>query len=337
MLVVPTRSGNSQSADEKTTAIECVRVSVPARLHVGFVDLHGGLGRRFGSLGISLDAPETRVRLRRADTLSVDGPGAARARACLESLVEHFGVDAGMRLQIESAIPEHVGLGSGTQLALATGVACCRLHGVDSDIRTIAELLDRGLRSSIGIASFERGGVILDGGRGEADHPPPVIARLPFPESWRVLLIYDDARCGLHGAAELEAFRALPPFPPERAAQLCRLVLMAVLPGLAERELDRFGAGVAELQRAIGDYFAPAQGARYTSPGVAEVLGWLESQGVRGIGQSSWGPTGFAILGSERDAVRLAHQAQRRWSAAAGLRFAVSRGRNHGGEVATEP
>jgi beta-RFAP synthase len=337
MLVAPTRSGNSQSGDRDASAIECVCVSVPARLHVGFVDLHGGLGRRFGSLGISLDAPETRVRLRRADTLSVEGPGAARARACLESLVEHFGVDAGMRLEIESAIPEHVGLGSGTQLALATGVACSRLHALDTDTRTLAELLDRGLRSSIGIASFERGGVVLDGGRGEADGPPPVIARLPFPESWRVLLIYDDARRGLHGAAELEAFRGLPPFPSERAAQLCRLVLMAVLPALAEQDLDRFGAGLAELQRVIGDYFAPAQGARYTSPGVAEVLGWLESQGVSGVGQSSWGPTGFGIVGSEHDAVQLAHEAGRRWSDTAGLRFAVSRGRNHGGGITTEP
>lgn len=336
MLVAPARSGNSQSDDRNSTAIECVRVSVPARLHVGFVDLHGGLGRRFGSLGISLDAPETRVRLRRADGLSVEGADVERARGYLETLVAHFGLDPGMRLEIESAIPEHAGLGSGTQLSLAIGVACCRLHGLEADARVLAGLLDRGLRSSIGIASFERGGVILDGGRGEADCAPPVIARLPFPDAWRMLLVYDDARRGLHGAAEVEAFRSLPPFPPERAAQLCRLVLMGVLPALAEHDLDRFGAGLAELQRAIGDYFAPAQGARYTSPLVAEVLGWLESQGVRGVGQSSWGPTGFAILGSEGDAARLAREAERRWSGAAGLRFAVSRGRNHGGEVAIE-
>jgi beta-RFAP synthase len=337
MLVAPARSGNSRSDDRNANAIECVRVSVPARLHVGFLDLHGGLGRRFGSLGISLDAPETRVRLRRADVLAVEGPDASRAQAYLETLVAHFGLDAGMRLEIESAIPEHVGLGSGTQLSLAIGIACCRLHGLEADARTLAALLDRGLRSSIGIASFERGGVILDGGRGEADRPPPVIARLPFPDAWRVLLVYDDTRRGLHGAAETDAFRSLPPFAPERAADLCRLVLMAMLPALAEQDLDRFGAGLAELQRAIGDYFAPAQGARYTSPVVAEVLRWLESEGVHGIGQTSWGPTGFAILGSESDAARLLHDAERRWSRTGGLRFAVSRGRNRGGEVTVEP
>src|SRR5262245_40658458 len=170
MLVAPARAGNSQSGDREK--IERVHVVVPARLHVGFVDLHGGLGRRYGSLGISLDTPQTRISLRRSAELAVNGPSAERARRALERLIEHYGFDSRMQLDVESAIPEHVGLGSGTQLALATGVACCRLHGVDADTRALAGMLERGLRSSIGIASFERGGVVLDGGRGELDAPP---------------------------------------------------------------------------------------------------------------------------------------------------------------------
>jgi beta-ribofuranosylaminobenzene 5'-phosphate synthase len=337
MVVAPARSGNSTGDDAASAPVECVQVNVPARLHVGFLDLHGGLGRRYGSLGISLDAPQTRIRLRRADALAVDGPSAARARAYLQVLIAHFALDERLHLEVEEAIPEHVGLGSGTQLSLATAVACCRLHGLVVDLRTLALLLDRGLRSSIGIASFEQGGVILDGGRGEAELPPPVLARLPFPEAWRVLLIFDQERHGLHGKAELDAFAALPTFPSQLSAHLCRLALLVTLPALAEQDLDRFGDGLAELQRAIGDYFATVQGgARYTSPPVAAVLAWLESEGLRGIGQSSWGPTGFAILGSEDDAARVVHALEHRWPAASGLRFVVSRGRNHGGEIITD-
>ena len=62
MLVAEARPGNSPSrARRDAPPIDLVRVSVPARLHVGFVDLNGGLGRRFGSLGIALDThiPET--------------------------------------------------------------------------------------------------------------------------------------------------------------------------------------------------------------------------------------------------------------------------------------
>jgi len=316
---------------------EQVRVSVPARLHLGFVDLNGDLGRRFGSLGIALDAPQTRLTLRPGETLSAEGPGAARALQHLRTLIDHFGLDERLQLSVDAAIPEHVGLGSGTQLSLATGVACCRLHGIATDVRGIAQLLERGARSSIGIATFEHGGVVLDGGRGDSDLPPPVLSHLPFPEAWRILLIFDDGRRGLHGTAEKTAFQSLPPFPAAAAAHLCRLTLMVALPALVEQRLDRFGGAVAELQRVIGDHFAPVQGARFMSAGVAEVLQWLESEGIAGIGQSSWGPTGFAIIGSAAEAERLRQQAERRWPADTGLAFALSRGRNRGGEVTVSP
>lgn len=330
-------SNSPASIDPAMHAIERVDVSVPARLHLGFVDLNGGLGRRFGSLGIALDTPQTHLSLRRSETLSADGPGADRALRYLKAMNERHRLDDRLHLSIDSSIPEHVGLGSGTQLSLATGIAYCRIHGIDADIRQIAQLLERGARSSIGIATFEQGGVVLDGGRGDTDLPPPVLSRLPFPEQWRIMLIFDHVRRGLHGAAEIEAFRQLPPFPAEAAAHLCRLTLMVALPALAERKLDPFGAAIAELQRVIGDHFAPVQGARFMSAGVAEVLAWFESQGISGVGQSSWGPTGFALIGTEAEADRLHREAERRWPASSGLSFVLSRGRNRGGEVDVFP
>jgi predicted sugar kinase len=52
------------------------------------------------------------------------------------------------------------------------------------------------------------------------------------------------------------------------------------------------------LQTHVGDYFAPAQGGRYASSKVASVLEHLEKDGRACFGQSSWGPTGFAVLES---------------------------------------
>lgn len=338
MIISGAYASNSPApTDPGALAVERVEVSVPARLHLGFVDLHGGLGRRFGSLGIALDTPQTRLTLQRGDRMSAEGPGATRALGYLKTVAERYGLDEPMHLTIDSAIPEHVGLGSGTQLSLATGIACCRLHGIAADIREIAQLLERGARSSIGIGTFEKGGVVLDGGRGDSDLPPPILSRLPFPEPWRILLVFDHARRGLHGAAEIEAFRRLPPFPAESAAHLCRLTLMVALPALAEQNLDQFGGAIAELQRVVGDHFAPAQGARFMSAAVAETLSWLEDEGVRGIGQSSWGPTGFAIIGSEAEAERLRRAAERRWPAESGLSFMLSRGRNRGAELGIFP
>src|SRR6266404_136638 len=300
MTSAPDDSGASAALAERTAAAAPGRVTViaPARLHLGFVDLNGGLGRRFGSLGIALAAPLTRVVARRHDGLAADGPEADRVLAYMRALAGRLDLGDGVRVTVEQAIPAHAGLGSGTQLALAIGAALSRLCGLGVDAEAVARLLGRGGRSSIGIASFAAGGVILDGGRGSADRPPPVVSRLPFPASWRILLIFDQRRSGLSGPAEREAFDRLPGFPPELAGRLCRLMLMTALPALAEADLDGFAGAVAQLQQATGDHFAPLQGGRFASPLVADVLAWLESQGLSGVGQSSWGPTGFAIVGS---------------------------------------
>src|SRR5262249_60007820 len=154
-----------------------------------------------------------------------------------------------------------------------------------------------------------------------------------FPESWRVLLIFDHGHSGLHGEAEREAFQRLPAFPAERSAHLCRLAVMVALPALVEQDLARFGGAVAEMQRVMGDYFAPAQGGRFLSKSVTEALAWLEAEGIGGVGQSSWGPTGFGLIGSAAEAERLLALARKRWPADSGLAFAVSRGRNRGGDI----
>ena len=314
----------------KAPRLDGVSVTVPARLHLGFLDLEGGLGRRFGGLGITLEGPYTRLDLAPADELSVEGPDAQRARGYLEQLLDHFDLERGVGLRVEEAIAAHSGLGSGTQLALATGMAVSQLYGIGAEPRVIAQLLDRGARSGIGLGAFVEGGVLLDGGRGESDGPPPIISRLAFPGQWRVLLIYDRKHDGVHGKDEIEAFQTLSTFPPETAAHLCRLAVMAALPALAEGDLHGFGAAVSEIQRTVGDYFAPAQGGRFASSAVSEVLEWLESEGVSGLGQSSWGPTGFALVDSEARGQRFLEAARKRWGAGAGLAFELRAGRNTG-------
>lgn len=311
---------------------DCVTVSVAARLHLGFLDLNGGLGRRFGSLGLALAEPETIIELGRSPADAAEGPQAERAMRYLARLVDGLGLPAGHRLVVHQAIPAHAGLGSGTQLALALAAALRRLHRLAADVEADALLLERSARSGLGTGFFHAGGVALDGGRGKADLPAPIIARLPFPEDWRVLLILDPSREGMHGAAELAAFGALAPFPAELAAHLCRLALMQALPAIAERELASFGQAVTEIQAHVGDYFAAAQGGRYASASVAAVLHLLARNGVDGYGQSSWGPTGFALAASRAEAARWQALAAP-LAAASGLELRIVKGRNGGGAI----
>ncbi|MHA6687092.1 beta-ribofuranosylaminobenzene 5'-phosphate synthase family protein [Mesorhizobium sp. A556] len=308
-----------------------VTIHVPARLHLGFLDLNGNAGRRFGSVGLPLSEPETVVTLTRAGETLVEGRESTRASEHLLALCAHLGIRGHHHLAIERSIPRHAGLGSGTQIALAVAAALRTLHRLPLDTGGDATLLERGGRSGIGIASFESGGVIVDAGKGDGPHPPPVVARLPFPEEWRVLLIFDRAEHGLHGEDEIAAFRSLPPFPATSAGEICRQVLMGVMPGLVERDLPAFGAAITAIQTLVGTHFAPAQGGIFTSKRVAALANSLAEAGAVGIGQSSWGPTGFAFAPSLAKAEGMVDAVRHR--VPDGMEVTIVQGRNAGARI----
>jgi beta-ribofuranosylaminobenzene 5'-phosphate synthase len=310
-----------------------VRVVAPARLHLGFLDLNGGLGRMFGSIGLAVDVPLTELVLRRSRTFKGEGPDHARAVAMLHRIVDAYSLDGAYEVNVTSAIPPHAGLGSGTQLALAAGAALMALEGIDYSPSRLGEIVDRGARSAIGMAAFEQGGFIVDGGRGALDRAPPILIRVEFPTAWRALLVLDAHTAGVHGEAETKAFATLPPMPEELAAKLCRLVLMQLVPGLAEADMQAFGDALTEIQRIVGGHFAAAQGASpWASPAVGRIVEALRRNGAYGIGQSSWGPTGFAFAPSQEIADRL-YDSSIGLARAEGLEIVIAEGRNRGASV----
>jgi beta-RFAP synthase len=319
---------------------ELVHVSAPGRLHLGFLDPGASLGRRFGSLGLVVQGLETRLELRLAGrqrveaTPGLDDAEAQRAAAHLETMQALTGLARPLHLRLLSLLPPHAGLGSGTQLALAVGMAFARLHGLPLGPADVARMLGRGLRSGVGIAGFEHGGLLLDGGPQADGRPALVTARLDFPSHRRVLLVLDPARRGLSGAQEKQALAQLPPFPRELAAELCHRVLMQILPGAAAADFPTFAEGLNRMQALLGGYFAPAQGGRgYSSPAVDALMRWIGRHGDAAIGQSSWGPTGFAILPSAEAATGLLQAAHAAGAVAPGLQLQLVQGRNHGAEL----
>lgn len=283
-----------------------VTVTVPARLHLGFLDLNGGLGRRFGSIGLAINGLKTSITFNAASQLRVTGPENERVRGYLQAMQRALDIENTCHVRIDEVVPAHAGLGSGTQIALAVAAGVRRFHGLPLDVRGDAIRLERGARSGVGIGLFDHGGLVVDGGRGPLTTAAPVVSRMPFPEQWRILVVLDPHRQGVHGPDEREVFSKLAPSSDGQAAHLCRLVLMKALPALAERDIAGFGSAINEMQVLLGDYFAAIQGgSRFSSPDVAAALAALEDEGAYGIGQSSWGPTGFAFAPSAEEANRL--------------------------------
>lgn len=210
-----------------------------------------------------------------------------------------------MTIELIKLIPSHVGLGSGTQLAIAIGTALCRLHNISASTQQVAQHLSRGARSGIGIATFDHGGFIVDGGLEDTSVIPPLLAHYNFPQDWRIILIMDTSNQGIHGEQELSAFDNLSSFPLADSQAICHHVLMRLLPAIVEQQMRPFGQAITDIQSLIGDHFAPAQGGRYTSTRVALLLLHAQNLGHVGIAQSSWGPTGCIFVENEDTANKL--------------------------------
>jgi beta-ribofuranosylaminobenzene 5'-phosphate synthase len=284
-----------------------VCVEAPARLHLGMLAVAGDGARRFGGLGASVSRPAVVLEASPADELSVEGADAERALAFARRCQEALGLSGGARLRVAEAIPTHVGLGSGTKLALSVAQALAALHGRTVDPPELARAVGRAARSAVGMWTFALGGLVVEGGvRRGVEHPAPLLARYAMPDEWRVVLVLPSAEPGLSGIEEEEAFGRLVP-SPERSAAIAQLVLTSLLPALVERDLDEFGAALTRVQELVGDAFAPVQGGRF-HPRAGALVEALMRFGAAGAGQSSWGPAAYGVVGSEAAGRELARR-----------------------------
>jgi len=282
-------------------------VTAGARLHFGFQNLALAHDRLYGGVGVALDEPRVVVSAA-PDTAVVAPEPLERFATDAVSLLSDQGHDVeGVRVTLEDGFQRHVGLGSGTQFALATLVAVARAHDTSVDARTVAPDLGRGGRSGVGVATFEAGGFVVDAGhpterfttappeRGAWTVPAPVVQR-EIPADWRFLIVTPDVEPGRHGAAEDASMRtAVERADPGIADSIAGLLTRRLLPAVAERDLSGFGRAVARLGRLNGAWYADEQGGVYRPPAGTLIDALGDDPAIRGAGQSSWGPTVYGV------------------------------------------
>ena len=283
---------------------ETVRVAAAARLHLGFLDLNSGLDRRYGSIGLGITGFSTVVNVCHSNWLDINGADDEYIARITETVLDYFRINSGVRVEVEEHIPRHQGLGSGTQMALALGTAITGLYGVNTTVEELATVTGRGARSGVGLGVFKEGGFILDSGKAGGHRLPTLIFRHDFPEEWQFVLVMDERAKGINGMEEIEAFNTLPNKSSEASAEICQQVLMQMLPSIIEKDCSQFGASVSRIQARMGEYFSAAQGGLFASDNVKRTLEFLLENKATGVGQTSWGPTGFAVFPDKKSAMQ---------------------------------
>jgi beta-ribofuranosylaminobenzene 5'-phosphate synthase len=287
-----------------------VIIDAPSRIHLTLIEVHGGLGRVDGSVGLALEEPRLLLEASLSSRCRVRGgePWAEEVACDVAGRVlEGIRAQSPAAFTIREGVPRHAGLGSGTQLALSVGRALAVLHGREVPVRDLAQMAGRGGTSGIGTAAFEHGGFLVDGGHSfgpgrekqdfrpsssSAGIPPaPVIARHDFPEDWKVILAVPRTARGASGGREREIFRTHCPVDPGEVQAVCREVLVRMLPGIADRDLDLFAASVNRIQE-LG--FKRVE-VSLQDQAIRDLLPAMRAAGASCAGLSSFGPAVYAI------------------------------------------
>jgi len=309
-------------------------VNTPSRLHITLIDLNGSIGRLDGGVGLALDFPSVKINAREAAELSISGNTTFedRIERAASAIMIEYEV-AGVAIEVLDEYPAHVGLGSGTQVALAVGTAISELYDLRLTPATIARLTGRGGTSGIGVAAYEAGGFLIDGGhKGKTAFLPssasgkygqaPLIVRHDFPD-WTIVLAIPN----LHGASdtrEVEIFKQSCPLPLAEIQELCHVILMKMLPAVVERDIESFGQSIDRIQM-LGFKRRELE----LQPFCARLVQFMKDNGAFGAGMSSFGPAVYGIT----DGTQLHTAVQHYLDETIGGQVHAVRARNRGAHI----
>ncbi|MCP8308312.1 MAG: hypothetical protein H3Z54_06420 [archaeon] len=321
-----------------------MRVKTPSRLHITLIDLNGNLGRIDGGVGIALEEPSITLEAELIDSgIIVEGDDSGRALEAAKRTLKNYDLKGGLHIRILEKYDEHIGLGFGTQLSLGTAFAITNLHRIHISPRELAEIVGRGGTSGIGVAAFEAGGFIIDGGHtfgankqkqkflpssASKAPPPPVISRLDFPDDWLVVLAMPRLNKRIHGSIEVELFSKYCPIPIDEVQALSHIILMKLLPSVAERDISEFGDAISKIQN-IG--FKKIE-VNLQSDKVKEIMKIMAEAGAYGVGLSSFGPTLYTVVDNEKKAYIIAKAAEKGMREIGG-KVLITKARNKGAEI----
>jgi beta-ribofuranosylaminobenzene 5'-phosphate synthase len=283
----------------------CVRA--PSRLHFGMFSFGHSNRAQFGGVGVMVEPPAVEVKISPRNRLLVHGSMTDRARKIIQSLTAKWDLPALPSIEIDvQAPPHHTGLGVGTQLSLAIAAGLrAYLQLPEMFAEELALSVGRGLRSAVGTFGFAHGGLIVDTGKGPGQPIGTLAKRAALPRDWRFVLVRNLQGLGLAGSTEAIAFSKLAPVPEEISRELWSITTEEMLPAVERADCEQFGEAVYRFGCLAGECFSAEQGGPFASVEIRRLVELIREVGVSGAGQSSWGPTVFAIAADEQEAEEL--------------------------------
>ena len=311
-----------------------IRVTAPARLHFGLMQIDETQPHCYRGLGLMLDEPAIVIELKESKSFAAVGTetfSVSRMNEIVQNAMDFLKLKQlpGIELRFRKSPLLHSGLGTGTQTACAIATAIVAWHQLSTDnaqARNLGQLQNvssmqahklwqhfdnqphaalssasgRGKRSHIGIAGFLYGDWIYDQGQpgtliyDSAVQKDRCTKVFQFPEAWSVIQIQDPQRQGLSGEQEQASFDRSKQYQSNIPAQLLTLAEEDIIPSLQQVNFKRFAAAITTYNALAGNLFVEQRSDAVDDP----LRSLLLNSGYSALGQSSWGPTRWIVIDS---------------------------------------
>lgn len=280
------------------------------------IDLNGSYSRYDGGIGLTINKPNFILKCDTAEKKEVTidfseniknndvkDQCISKIKNSAEKIISHFQLDTGFHFNVKEAFYPHAGLGSGTQVSLATAKIICEYNDISITGLELGKILNRGGTSGIGIYSFERGGLIIDGGHSKNEKkeflpssvskatPPILIGRYEFPKEWDILIAIPKSH-NIMGNKEVNIFKEYCPVPKRDVEKLSHLIFMNLIPFLLEKNIQEVGNAINNIQN-LG--FKKVE-ISLQQEKIKRLMEKMREFGAYGVGMSSFGPSIYGLI-----------------------------------------
>ncbi|OWT33774.1 hypothetical protein BGI41_00625 [Methanobrevibacter sp. 87.7] len=323
-------------------------IKTPSRLHMALINMDGSNGRMDGGIGLTLDRPNfilegnlsdsSKITVDFEEELSNDikAEYTKKINDAANKILNYYDFDYGFDFLVKKSLLLHSGLGSGTQIALATAKIVTELLDIHKGAVVLSTIVGRGGTSGIGTYSFDFGGFLVDGGHNKdekpdflpssasAAKPPKLIARYDFPEDWNILIAIPKSD-SVNGKHEVNVFQEACPVPSKEVNEISHIIFMNLIPFMLEKDIIEVGRAVNEMQyKGFNKVGIDIQNDK-----TKDLMKFIYNNGAYGVGISSFGPALYSFFDdNNKDIV----EKTKEYLGNDGIVF-VSKAQNHGYEI----
>jgi|GEM_PF-685526 len=234
-----------------------IEIGAPASLPLGLVKYENDAGSKTAVLGLTVQHPPIQIFAQAHSKLQITGARSDKGYEQAVRFLQYHQLKQQAEIEIESTIPNQVGLGSEALMGLSLAKALSWIHDLPSEkqeIMAMAKALGLEPQQALETWGFERGGLLLVDTEPDTENSVPQLLRRqeiehPEKEAWAFVFYFPDIPEGTSETLEADRWAALLKATPYLSSETGRLVDEELWPAVENNNIETFGKSLLTLHQ----------------------------------------------------------------------------------------